>query len=439
MKSKRLIATIVIISMMAITAGCGSKEEETSEKEEQTELSEDEGQAIGKDFKADVEAGLLWINDQGRVTDKDGNVIDAYSYITANDRKSLLSDGDIMAGYTMNDDMQIIIDDAYISMTEDDASGATGYARTLLSIADPSVKGREMTVTEEEQAGGGSEIYTRIADDKEEYHSDIIYGNWWEDHQINGIPIAHYIPQSLHSKLAYSGLSTYGGYECNTSVTLDDFKFIDQDTCTVELVKGTDPDDFGTYAFYLQNCQKQTDDNGTMYFTGYIDTDYVAVYGGFDQIANGDNVFMYADYAGLSTNDIPIFVGAYAEFVEEYAVDSDASLDGPEDANTENSINYEKLEEEEYTQVTVEELYDNPTGYSNQWVEVSGTVGTIQDGEIYLFPTDKYEPAIPVRLAEGVSEPDELDNVTVKGEWRGTIGEVDFHMFLWAESIETAE
>ena len=87
----------------------------------------------------------------------------------------------------------------------------------------------------------------------------------------------------------------------------------------------------------------------------------------------------------------------------------------------------------------VEELYDNPTGYSNQWVEVSGTVGTIQDGEIYLFPTDKYEPAIPVRLAEGVSEPDELDNVTVKGEWRGTIGEVDFHMFLWAESIETAE
>ena len=436
MKSKRLIVIMVIASMMAIMVGCGGEEkkaEDTGSVEKEAE------QSIGEDFKADVEAGLLWIDDQGRVTDKDGNVIDAYSYITSNNRKTLISDGNIMTGYTITNDMQIIIDEEYITMTGEESSEVTGYARTLLSIADPSVKGREMTVTEEEQAGGGSEIYTRIADDKEEYHSDIIYGNWWEDHQINGIPIAHYIPQSLHSKLAYSGLSTYGGYECNTSVTLDDFKFIDQDTCTVELVKGTDPDDFGTYAFYLQNCQKQTDDNGTMYFTGYIDTDYVAVYGGFDQIANGDNVFMYADYAGLSTNDIPIFVGAYAEFVEEYAVDSDASLDGPEDANTENSINYEKLEEEEYTQVTVEELYDNPTGYSNPWVEVSGTVGTIQDGEIYLFPTDKYEPAIPVRLAEGVSEPDELDNVTVKGEWRGTIGEVDFHMFLWAESIETAE
>lgn len=436
MKSKRLIVIMVIASMMAIMVGCGGEEkkaEDTGSVEKEAE------QSIGEDFKADVEAGLLWIDDQGRVTDKDGNVIDAYSYITSNNRKTLISDGNIMTGYTITNDMQIIIDEEYITMTGEESSEVTGYARTLLRIADPSVKGREMTVAEEEQAGGGSEIYTRIADDKEEYHSDIIYGNWWEDHQINGTPIAHYIPQSLHSKLAYSGLSTYGGYECNTSVTLDDFKFIDQDTCTVESVKGTDPDDFGTYAFYLQNCQKQTDDNGTMYFTGYIDTDYVAVYGGFDQIANGDNVFMYADYAGLSTNDIPIFVGAYAEFVEEYTVDSDTSLDGSEDENTENSINYEKLEEEEYTQVTVEELYDNPTGYSNQWVEVSGTVGTIQDGEIYLFPTDKYEPAIPVRLAEGVSEPDELDNVTVKGEWRGTIGEVDFHMFLWAESIETAE
>lgn len=426
--------------MMATMVGCGTKKEAAPKKEEQTELVEkEEDQSIGKDFKADVEAGLLWIDNQGKVTDKDGNVIDAYSYITANDRKTLISDGNIMAGYTMTDDMQIIIDDAYISSAEEGSPGATGYARTLLSIADPSVKDREMTVTEEEQAGGGSEIYTRIVDDKEEYHSDIIYGNWWEDHQINGTPIAHYIPQSLHSKLAYSGLSTYGGYECNTSVTLDDFKFIDQDTCTVESVKRTDPDDFGTYAFYLQNCQKQTDDNGNMYFTGYIDTDYVAVYAGFDQIVNGDNVFIYADYAGLSVNDIPIFVGAYAEFVEEYTVDSDVSSNETGDENTGNTINYEKLEEEEYRQVTVEELYDNPTAYSNQWLEVSGTVGAIQNGEIYLFPTDKYEPAIIVRPVDGVSEPEELDNVTVRGYWMESIGDPEYQMYLSAESIEVTE
>ena len=121
MKKKRLIAIMVIASMMALTVGCGGE----GKKAEETE-SVEEDQVIGEDFKTDVEAGLLWIDDQGRVTDKDGNVIDAYSYITANDRKSLLSDGDIMAGYTMTDDMQIIIDDAYISMTEEDVSGATG-------------------------------------------------------------------------------------------------------------------------------------------------------------------------------------------------------------------------------------------------------------------------------------------------------------------------
>ena len=189
------------------------------------------------------------------------------------------------------------------------------------------------------------------------------------DHQINGTPIAYYVPENLHGKLARSGLSTYAGYESNPSVTLDDFKLIDQDTCTVDSIKRSDPDDFGTYAFYLENCQKQTDESGNMYFTGYIDADYVAVYGGFDNILNGDNVFMYADYVGLSTNDVPIFVGAYAEFVEEYNVDADASSEEIE--NTDNSVNVEKLPGPEYKEVTVEELYEDRTSYSGQYVEVT--------------------------------------------------------------------
>ena len=420
----------MVLSLVA----CGNEKHNNSSSEETKVTEEKSDEKIGEDFHADVEAGLLWIDEQGRVTDKDGNVIDAYSYITANDRKTLISDGDIMTGYTMTDDMQIIIDEEYISMTEEDSVGDTDYSYTLLSIADPSVKGREMTITEEKQAGGGSEIYTRIADDRGEFHSDIIYGNWWENHQINGTPIAHYIPQTLHSKLASSGLSTYGGYECNTSVTLDDFKFIDQDSCTVESIKRTDPDEYGTYAFYLQNCQKQTDNNGNMYFSGYIDTDYVAVYAGFDQIANGDNIFVYADYAGLSVNDIPIFVGAYAEFVEEYTVDQDAYF---EDADsTENSINYEPIEQE-YTQVTVEELYDTPSFYDNQYVEVTGTIGAEKDGEYYLFPLGEYEPAIAMRLTDGVTEPEVMTDVTIKGHW--TTVPVLTYSILFIESIEEIE
>lgn len=431
---KKIVSLLVVTVMVLSLVACGNEKHNNSSSEETKVTEEKSDEKIGEDFHADVEAGLLWIDEQGRVTDKDGNVIDAYSYITANDRKTLISDGDIMTGYTMTDDMQIIIDEEYISMTEEDSVGDTDYSYTLLSIADPSVKGREMTITEEKQAGGGSEIYTRIADDRGEFHSDIIYGNWWENHQINGTPIAHYIPQTLHSKLASSGLSTYGGYECNTSVTLDDFKFIDQDSCTVESIKRTDPDEYGTYAFYLQNCQKQTDNNGNMYFSGYIDTDYVAVYAGFDQIANGDNIFVYADYAGLSVNDIPIFVGAYAEFVEEYTVDQDAYF---EDADsTENSINYEPIEQE-YTQVTVEELYDTPSFYDNQYVEVIGTIGAEKDGEYYLFPLGEYEPAIAMRLTDGVTEPEVMTDVTIKGHW--TTVPVLTYSILFIESIEEIE
>ena len=173
---KKCISVLIITVMVLSMTACGSRDEiptseeingqevtlvdDFSQEEENEEAPEEETTPteIGVDFDADVRAGLLWINNDGRVTDKDGNLIESYSYITARDTKTLLSESDIMEGYTMSDDMQIIIDAAYISMTEDDASGATGYARTLLSIADPSVKGREMTVTEEEQAGGGSEI-----------------------------------------------------------------------------------------------------------------------------------------------------------------------------------------------------------------------------------------------------------------------------------------
>lgn len=429
-----LIAAVMVLSMTA----CSSKDEpQTPEAIEEEETTvEEPDQEIGKDFDADVEAGLLWINDQGQVTDKDGNIIDAYSYIIAIDDKTLTSEGDIMTGYTMSDDMQIIVDEEYLSMVEGDSVGDSSYADILLSIADPSVKGRQMTVSEEKQASGGSNIYTRIVDDRSEYHSDLIYGNWWVDHQINGTPIAYYVPENLHGKLARSGLSTYAGYESNPSVTLDDFKLIDQDTCTVDSIKRSDPDDFGTYAFYLENCQKQTDESGNMYFTGYIDADYVAVYGGFDNILNGDNVFMYADYVGLSTNDVPIFVGAYAEFVEVYNVDADASSEEIE--NTDNSVNVEKLPGPEYKEVTVEELYEDRTGYSGQYVEVTGTIGAQEGEDYYLFPVGEYEPAIPMKLEEGVSAPDILTDAKIQGYWTSTLGP-DTYMFLFVKSIEEIE
>lgn len=164
---------------------------------------------------------------------------------------------------------------------------------------------------------GTGDTRTQIASDMSEFHSDIIFGNWWVDHQINGTPVADSIPKTLATAIINSDYSTGSYAEFDASTILADFRFIDQDTCSVESVKRMESTDTTLYGFYLQNSQKNTDENGNRYFTGYIDTDYVAVYGDFDKILNGDNVFMYADFVGLSDNDIPIFVGAYAEIITD--------------------------------------------------------------------------------------------------------------------------
>ena len=274
-------------------------------------------QEIGKDFDADVEAGLLWINDQGQVTDKDGNVIDAYSYIIANDRKTLLSENGMMEGYTMTDDMQIIIDES-MEVWEPEPLESTGnpYLDNLRNnVANSDRENAEIVV--EENPFGTGDTQTRIASDLNEYHSDIIFGNWWVDKQINGTPIAEQIPMTIARAMANANYSSNSYSEFNATTVLDKFRFVDQDTCTVDSIKRMDSSDTTCYGFYLESCQKNTDDYGNRYFTGYIDTDYVVVYGDFDKILNDDNVFMYADFIGLSDDDVPIFVGAYAEIITE--------------------------------------------------------------------------------------------------------------------------
>lgn len=310
-----LIAAVMVLSMTA----CSSKDEpQTPEAiEEEKTTVEEPDQEIGKDFDADVEAGLLWINDQGQVTDKDGNVIDAYSYIIANDRKTLLSENGMMEGYTMTDDMQIIIDES-MEVWEPEPLESTGnpYLDNLRNnVANSDRENAEIVV--EENPFGTGDTQTRIASDLNEYHSDIIFGNWWVDKQINGTPIAEQIPMTIARAMANADYSSNSYSEFNATTVLDKFRFVDQDTCTVDSIKRMDSSDTTCYGFYLESCQKNTDDYGNRYFTGYIDTDYVVVYGDFDKILNDDNVFMYADFIGLSDDDVPIFVGAYAEIITE--------------------------------------------------------------------------------------------------------------------------
>ena len=317
MKRKRLFAAIVMAVLMVSAIGCGGKEEINDENATKTETVENneedsenakaepaengENESIGKDFDADVKSGLLWINEQGQVTDKDGNVIDAYSYIIANDRKTLLSENDIMEGYTMTDDMQIIIDES-METWEPEPLESTGnpYLDNLRNnVANPNREGQVLTPVNAEKQSDPD--HTMIGQEAE-YHSDIIFGNWWVDHQINGTPIANYLPRDRTSVK-------------NTWLPLTDFHFIDQNTCTTEELKRTTPDT-SLYAFYLENVQKNQDETGNVYFTGYIDTEFVAVYGNYSNLMNGDNVFVYAEYDGLSIDDVPVFDSGYIEFIQ---------------------------------------------------------------------------------------------------------------------------
>ena len=328
---KKCISVLIITVMVLSMTACGSRDEiptseeingqevtlvdDFSQEEENEEAPEEETTPteIGVDFDADVSAGLLWINNDGRVTDKDGNLIESYSYITARDTKTLLSESDIMEGYTMSDDMQIIIDEAYLQQVAEDAANpdfASGtYYDTLLSIANPAYEGKK---TGTERRDYDWIDYTHLIDNHGPYYNEIIYGNWWSD-RINGIPVSDedpevtvFIPRTLSRAV--------DDMDIDALTQVSNFRLIDQDTCTIDQMKRSAPEQL-LYGFYLQNVEKGVDDYGNVYFTGYIDLEYVGVYGDFHGLMNGDNVFVYAAYDGLNVNDVMIFDAAYVEHV----------------------------------------------------------------------------------------------------------------------------
>lgn len=328
---KKCISVLIITVMVLPMTACGSRDEiptseeingqevtlvdDFSQEEENEEALEEETASaeITGDFNADVEAGLLWINNEGYVTDKDGNIIDAYSYIIANDNGSLTSYDSIMTGYIVDNNMQIVIDEAYLQQVAEDSADpdfASGtYYDTLLSIANPAYEGKKSGT---ERRDYDWIDYTHLIDNHGPYYNEIIYGNWWID-RINGIAVSDadpgvdvFIPRTLSRAV--------DDMDIDALTQVSNFRLIDQDTCTIDQMKRSAPEQL-LYGFYLQNVEKGVDDYGNVYFTGYIDLEYVGVYGDFHGLMNGDNVFVYAAYDGLNVNDVMIFDAAYVEHV----------------------------------------------------------------------------------------------------------------------------
>lgn len=326
MKKKKLMSLMLIAVMALSMTACGSKDEiptseeieegdvtlvdpseETSESEEH-EKKEEVSDEISGDFDADVKAGLLYVNNDGVVVDKDGNMVDVYSYITATDETTLTSDGDIMAGYTL-DGMQIIIDQEYLDLVKNYEPTASSYMDELRSIADPSKEGQKVPL------GDDNLITTQdLTDNGGPYYSDIIWGNWWTD-GVNGTcptPVEPDLIVGLPHKLSFSIYES--GIDAST--VLDQFRLVDEETCTMDSIMRSQPDGLKLYGMYVQNIEKDVDSNGYTYFTGYVNYHYIAVYGDFSNLMNGDDVFVYAAYNGLNVNDIPIFDGGYIEFIQ---------------------------------------------------------------------------------------------------------------------------
>lgn len=324
----RKLFSIAVVTIMAATlSACGAKSDsaptskEVSTKDILDEMSDEEIQElleqrkeeksepdteIGQDFDSDVKNGLLFVDMNGRIVDKDNNFIEAYSYIYCTADRHLMSGEDAAEGYMVNEDMQIVLDEEYIAACEEysEQLATRTYLDTLQGLVDnPDMAEVKVPI---EETSNPRPVVLNLVDLGSPYYPQIVYGCWWED-GINGT-----CPTYGDAVISMPhGLS---GNLDEASGVLEHLKLIDQDTCTIEQIERSGPD-YTCYAFYVPNVEKQTDSNGKPYFTGYVDNDFVVVYGNFSTLKNGDNVFVYGAYAGMSQNDIPIFHGEYLEYV----------------------------------------------------------------------------------------------------------------------------
>lgn len=281
-----------------------SATQEDFEKEEPKEEMSKSKNDIGRDFDSDVENGLLFIDMNGRVVDKDNNFIEAYSYIQCTADRTLLSENNVMEGYMVDEDMKIVLNE-YIADAEVYTKDleSTTYMDQLRLIADPAMANVHISIEEPEDV---DTPVVHLEDNGGPYYSEIIYGCWWENGVINGACPTYgdcivAVPLGLALKSYDIGI-------------LDNFKLIDQDTCTVDSIikQGTNYD---WYGFYVPNISRKIADDGKQYFTGYLDDISVVVTGEFYAIDSGNNVFVYAKYAGMTDDNVPSFDGKYLEIV----------------------------------------------------------------------------------------------------------------------------
>lgn len=252
--------------------------------------TETSGEITGE-LGLDVQNELLYSNEDGQITDKDGNIIDAYGNIHVLPNGALTDDIIIYESYFAGAGGKIV----------QDIPEAVAYGDDYNFVDTPQYFEENITTSVTTNEDGETQL-----DDDGSYFDEVVSKAWFDDY---GNPIADLPPQSIKHRggINYWRLNEFY-YIDGVSYSIDDVKRAPSNQN--ELLKPT-------YAMLLSDIQKI--DNGLeIYLVGteYFSQASVVLHGGFGNmnILNGDDILAFCMYNGLAADDTPNFDVFFIEF-----------------------------------------------------------------------------------------------------------------------------
>lgn len=311
-----IVAIVIVLGLVGIGIGIGRGQSKSNNKSTSTTTKEDNKSTkensktkkkksdteITGDMDKDVANKLLYVNDDGQVTDKKGNVLDVYSYVgvvydVEGDEKPLCDNGSdtILEGMYVNAD-GLICYEAPAEAEYDDRP----EIEILRDKADPN-----QCETGTEELGMG---YTQFKDDGD-YFDEVVLGAWYNE---DGTPKADTLPHGVSNRL--DGIS----------ISLSDFTFIDGVNYTIDDIK-RDTNPIGRenlrdcYCMILRNVEKDTGSDGSVIIRGIETccTEEVVLHGDFKGVLNGDDLLVFTSFKGVAEDDTVNFTGGAAYVIND--------------------------------------------------------------------------------------------------------------------------
>lgn len=311
-----IVAIVIVLGLVGIGIGIGRGQSKSNNKSTSTTTKEDNKSTkknnktkeeksdteITGDMHTDVENKLLYVNDDGQVTDKKGNVLDDYSYV------GVVSDVEGDEKPLCDNDSDTIIEGMYVNADglicyEAPAEAEFDDRPEIEIIRDKADPNQCETGTEELGMG-----QTQFKDDGD-YFDEVVLGAWYNE---DGTPKADALPHGVSKQL--DGIS----------ISLSDFTFIDGVNYTIDDIKrDTNPigreDLRDCYCMILKNVEKDTGSDGKVIIRGIETccTEEVVLHGDFKGVLNGDDLLVFTSFKGVAEDDTVNFTGGAAYVIND--------------------------------------------------------------------------------------------------------------------------